>query len=129
MKLKRSWILWVFLPIFLGCVPEREITVPDELVGLWKTSTPKYADRYFEFTKKTLIFKVGQEEIGSHQIKDFEKFGDGEDTGYTITYLSLGEKYKFSFSYDPANDGVITIANKNGVQWTRKEEVKGESKT
>ena len=129
MKLKRAWILWVFLPIFLGCVPEREITLPDELVGLWKTSTPKYADRYFEFTKKMLIFKVGEEEIGTHQIKDFEKFGDGKDTWYTITYLNLGGKYKFSFSYDSANDGVIRIANQNGVQWTRKEEVKGESKT
>ncbi len=129
MKLKRAWILWVFLPIFLGCVPEKDITLPDELVGLWQTSTPTYADRYFEFTKKMLIFKVGEEEIGVHQIKDFEKFSKSNDTGYTITYLSLGGKYKFSFSYDPANDGVITIANQKGVQWTRKEEVKGESST
>ncbi len=129
MKLKRAWILWVFLPVFLGCVPAREITLPDELVGLWKTSTPKYADRYFEFTKKMLIFKVGGAEIGIHQIKDFAKFGDGEDIWYTVTYLNLGGKYKFSFSYDPANDGVITIANQKGVRWTREEAVKGESKT
>ena len=57
MRLKRLWILGVFLPNFLGCVPEREIIVPDKLVGLWATSTPKYADRYFEFTKKTIIFQ------------------------------------------------------------------------
>jgi len=129
MKLKRAHFLWIFLPVVFGCEPERKIIVPDHLVGLWKTSAPKYADRYFEFTKKMLIFKVGEEEIAIHQIKDFEKFGDGEDTRYTITYLSLGGKYKFSFSYDPANDGLITIANQKGVQWTRKEEVKGESKT
>ena len=129
MKLIRAWILWVFLPILLGCEPEREITLPDELVGSWETSTSKYADRYFEFTKKMLIFKVGEEEIGIHHIENFEKFGDEEETWYTITYLSLGGKYKFSFSYDPANDGVITIANRKGVQWTREKAVTGESET
>ncbi len=120
MRLKRLWILGVFLPIFLGCVPEREIIVPDKLVGLWATSTPKYADRYFEFTKKTIIFRVGEEDIGIHKIKDFEKFRDGEETWYTFTYLNLGEKYKLSFSYDPADNGVIAIANQNGIQWVRK---------
>ena len=129
MKLIRAWILWAFLPIFLGCVPEREITLPDELVGSWKTSAPSYAGGYFEFTKNMLIFKVGGEEIGIHKIKDFEKFGDGKETRYTVTYLSLGDKYKFSFSYDPANNGMITLANRKGVQWTRDEAVKGESET
>jgi hypothetical protein len=129
MKLIRAWILWAFLPIFLGCVPEREISLPDELVGLWKTSAPSYADRYFEFTKKMLIFKVGKEEIGIHEIKDIEKFGDGKETRYTVTYMSLGDKYKFSFSYDPANDGMIALSNRTGIQWTREETVKGESET
>ena len=94
--------------------------MPDVLVGQWTTSAPKYADRFFEFTKKTLIFKVGEEDTGIHKIKDLEKFSDGEETWYTVTYLSLGEKYQLSFSYDPAENGVIAIANQNGVQWTRK---------
>jgi hypothetical protein len=119
MKLIRAWILWAFLPILIGCGPEREIILPDELAGSWKTSTPSYVDRTFEFTKKMLIFKVGEEEIGIHRIRGIEKFGEGEETWYTLTYLSLGGKYKFSFSYNPANDGVITIANQNGVQWAR----------
>ena len=119
MKLISALIVSIFLPLFLGCVPEREIILPDELVGLWRTSAPKYKDRYFEFTKNMLIFKIGQEEIGIHEIKDLEKTGNNRNTWYTITYLSLGEKYKFSFSYDPTNGGIITIANQNGVKWSR----------
>jgi hypothetical protein len=129
MRLKRAWILWVFLPILLGCEPEREITLPDELVGLWKTSAPSYADRYFEFTKKMLIFNVGEEKIGIHKIKDFESFGDSKETRYTVTYMSLGDKYKFLFSYYPANDGMIKLSNRKGVQWTREKAVTGESET
>ena len=119
MKLRNALILGFFLSSLLGCVPEKEVIVPDELIGLWSTSAPRYADRYFEFTKKTLIFKVGDEETGIHKIKELEKFGDGNATWYTVTYLSLGEKYKFSFSYYPADEGVITVVNQTNVQWAR----------
>ncbi|NIO11734.1 MAG: hypothetical protein GTO40_28415 [Deltaproteobacteria bacterium] len=119
MKLLRSLIIGLFVLSFLGCVPEKEIIVPDELIGLWSTSASRYADRHFEFTKNMLIFKVGDEETGVHKIKELERSGDGNATWYTVTYLSLGEKYKFSFSYYPANDGIITIVNQANVQWAR----------
>ena len=119
MKLAGALIIGVFLLSSLGCSPEKEVVVPEELIGQWSTSAPRYADRHFEFTKKSLIFKVGDEETGIHKVKELEQFSDGNATWYTITYLSLGEKYKFSFSLYPAEDGIIKIVNQANVQWAR----------
>ncbi len=129
MKLKRAHFLWIFLPVVFGCEPERKILVPDHLVGLWDTEAPKYANRDLEFTKESVVFKAGEDPIAIYPIKKIEEIRGKDNISYNITYLNLGKKYKFSFTYDPANGGMIVIKNRNGVEWTRKEEVKGESKT
>ncbi len=129
MRLKRAHFLWIFLPAVFGCEPERKIIVPDHLVGLWDTEAPKYANRDLEFTKESVVFKAGEEPIAIYPIKKIEAIRGKENISYNITYMSLGKKYNFSFTYDPANGGVIVVKNRNGVQWMRKEEVKGESNT
>ncbi len=127
MKLKRAHFLWIFLPVVFGCEPERKIIVPDHLVGLWDTEAPKYANHDLEFTKESVVFKEGADPIAIYPIKKIQEIREKENISYKMTYISLGKKYKFSFTYNPANGGVIVIKNRNGVEWTRKEEVKGES--
>lgn len=129
MRLKRAHFLWIFLPAVFGCEPERKIIVPDHLVGLWDTEAPKYANRDLEFTKESVVFKAGEDPIAIYPIKKIEAIRGKENISYNITYLSLGKKYNFSFTYDPVNGGVIVVKNRNGVQWMRKEEVKDESNT
>ncbi len=129
MRLKRAHFLWIFLPVVFGCEPERKIIVPNHLVGEWETEAPKYTDHDIEFTKESVVFKARKEPVAIYPIKKIEEIRGKENISYNITYMSLGKKYKFSFTYGPANGGVIVVKNRNGVQWTRKEEVKGESNT
>jgi hypothetical protein len=129
MKFNRAHLLWIFLPVVFGCEPERKIIVPNHLVGIWDTEAPKYANHDLEFTQESVVFIEGEDPIGIYPIKKIQEIRGKEDISYKMTYLSLGKKYKLSFTYHPANGGVIVIKNRNGVQWTRKNEVQDESKT
>jgi len=129
MKLNRAHFLWIFLPVVFGCEPERKIIVPDHLVGLWDTEAPKYANHNLEFTKESVVFIEGEVPLAIYPIKKIAEIRGKENISYNITYLSLGKKYKLSFTYNLANGGVIVIKNRNGVEWTRKEEVQGATKS
>ncbi len=129
MKLKKVHFLWIFLPVVFGCERERKIIVPDRLVGLWDTGASKYANRDLQFTRESVVFKAGEETVAVYPITKIEEVHGNENISYKITYLSLGKRYKFFFTYDSSNGGVIVIKNRNGVEWTRKEEVKDESNT
>ena len=126
-KLKMTLVIWVFLPVLFGCEPERKIVVPDHLVGIWDTEAPKYANHDLQFTKESVVFIAGGNPVAIYPIKKIDEIRGKENISYKITYLSLGKKYKLSFTYDSANGGVIVIKNRNGVEWTRKMEVSTES--
>jgi hypothetical protein len=51
-------IACVILTALVGCRSERTATVPDDLIGVWKTTEPRYADRPFEFTRNTVSIQV-----------------------------------------------------------------------
>ncbi len=113
MKLKGAHFLWIFLPAIFGCEPERKIIIPDHLVGLWATEAPKYANRDLQFTRESIVFKAGEDPVAIYPIKKIEEIRGKENISYNITYLSLGKKYKFSFTYNPAKGGVIVIKNRD----------------
>ena len=48
-------VLAIFVSFF-GCQSKGPATVPDELLGVWETSAPKYEDSFFRLTKDTLTF-------------------------------------------------------------------------
>jgi hypothetical protein len=35
-------------------------TVPEDLIGVWETKSPAYADRFFEIQAKEIIFGTGE---------------------------------------------------------------------
>jgi hypothetical protein len=114
------------LPITLvaticGCQPGNGHTVPEHLLGVWKTSHPKYADRYFEIRKDVIIFGQGEGKSEFHAIADVDQSADGESTLYTITHVNHdGQRFTFAFYYRPDDHGALWFKNQKDIKWTRR---------
>lgn len=105
---------------FFGCQSKDSTTVPGELVGVWKTSAPKYKGCYFELTQDSIIFaNVPLSARTNNSISKIEKLhGSGKEIFYTIHYEDReGLGYKFSFFYDPSRGGTLRLKNQRGVVW------------
>jgi hypothetical protein len=97
-------------------------TVPEDLIGVWETTTPSYADRPFEIRTKELIFGIGEGKFDTYPITKMKIKKDlREQTPlYIICYKNMtGQEYKFSFYYDPINQGTIRFKNQKEMVWTK----------
>lgn len=117
--------LYVFLIIFfsfLGC--EKNIPVPQHLIGEWKTSSPQYEDRYLKIAEHSLIFGIGDGEELSHDIEKVNVEQENGETIYTIHYKDIeGEKWSLTLIYSTVSGGTLKLKNQNNI-W---EKVKSES--
>lgn len=120
MELRRLlWILAIVL-VFPGCRSPKNTTVPDQLVGVWRTTSPKYADRFFEITKNTITFATGGESVDVRPITKFETVPEKKSIFYAISLKSQeGYEHQFSFYYDPSNGGRIRFKNQKQIIWTK----------
>ena len=108
------------LAALIGCGPEKTKTVPDELIGTWKTSAAKYADTFIELTRTTITFGAGEGGTHVRSVVSVEKVREGGNTLYTVFYVDPeGQEYKLAFYYDPAADGVMRWRNQQSIAWTR----------
>jgi len=98
-------------------------TVPEDLFGVWETTSPSYADRPFEITPREVIFGTGENTFDTYRISKIkiEKDPQERNTLYIICYKNIErQEYKFSFYYDPANQGTIRFKNQKEMVWTKK---------
>lgn len=87
------------------------------MIGVWKTSNPAYADRFFEIERSTITFGIGEGKIDTHSITNIEV---EKGNSYTIHYKDQeGQRFNFSFTYHPAGQGEITFKNQNQIVWTK----------
>ena len=110
-------IFLLALIFLVGC--EREVIVPQHFIGEWKTSAPKYADRYMKFSEHTMIYGIGEGEAVAHAIdKINSKQGDG-GTVYTFYYRNTeGQKENLTVTYRPDSGGTLQIKNSE-VIWKK----------
>ena len=123
MKSRSTIIAFAILIVFFGAQCQKEFTVPEELIGVWVTDDPKYADHPFEIKKETLIFEQGQGylDFDVFPIVNLEKTDADGNTLYIIHYvLPAGKKFEFSFYYASAEGGVIRFKNQHEMKWTKK---------
>jgi hypothetical protein len=117
--------LYVFLIIFfsfIGC--EKNIPVPEHLIGEWRTSAPQYEDRYLKIAEHALIFGIGDGEELSEDIEKVKVEQESGETIYTIHYKDTeGERWSLILIYSTVSGGTLKIKNTN-VIW---EKVKSES--
>jgi hypothetical protein len=122
MKAEKVSILILCLVLLSACQCSRKATVPGDLIGVWETTAPDYADRFFEIKADEVIFGTGEEKFDTYPITKIkmEKDRDEQKTLYVICYKNTaGQEYKFSFYYDPANQGTIRFKNQKEMIWTK----------
>jgi hypothetical protein len=122
MKLKKVWMIISCL-MALSAFQCGRGTVPEDLIGVWETTSPAYADRFFEIKAKEIIFGTGGEKFDTYPITKIriEKDRQEQKTLYLICYKNMdGKVYKFFFYYDPANQGTIRFKNQKEMVWTKK---------
>jgi len=122
--MKRARVLVTLAVPFLlfGCHGE-ELSVPDHLVGIWSTAEPRFAGRYLQFTRDSIVFQTGAEQVNVHRIEKLQEEKGGKG-GKTIAYVLIyreadGTNGKLIFSYDPKNQGEIRLKNQKTVSWIR----------
>ena len=109
--------------------PPRANDVPPYLVGLWRTDTPGYEDRYLQFTPRNVIFGTGGYEGESYIVAEVEvspvdegpQGGAGGRSLLTFRYMKADKlEYSLSFYYEPKPTETITFKNQETLKWTRK---------
>ena len=114
------FIVLVMLCFTLQCSKIK--TAPEDLIGVWKTSDPKYEDRFLEIDRSTITFGKGGGDSDTHPITsiEVEKGPEAKGNLYTIAYKDKeGQKFNFLIYYDPANQGTIRFKNQDQIEWTR----------
>ncbi len=122
MKLK--WIVIVAL-ILIGAsifvfYPGKNKDIPEDLIGKWTTSEPRYQDRFFEITKETLTYGLGGDRKDIYFISSMKKSLQGNDILYTINFKNTdGLKFTRSFYYHPEDGGAIQFKHQEHIEWRK----------
>lgn len=125
MKSRKTFIAFAIFVLFFGAYCQKEFMVPDELIGVWMTDDPNYADHPFEIKKETLVFEQGQGylDFDVFPIVGLDQFKENGDTLYTIYYLiPSGRTFEFSFYYTPTRGGMIRFKNQPEMTWTKEKD-------
>ena len=122
MAQRKLFAVLILFTIFFGWQCGYERTAPDELIGTWVTSTPKYADRFFKINTDTITFGTGEGNVEPYTIKKITIKKGPAETGmlYTIFYKNEeGIKHQFAFYHSPEKGGVIRLKNQTHIEWIK----------
>jgi len=108
------WTVW----------PKNDMFLPEDLVGHWETSAPKYQDRFFELSRVSVVFGTGRDSIDVNFIEAVERRTQGDKTTYTIHYKNTkGLEGILSLVWDPSNKGKIRLRNQEDMVWEKTTQV------
>jgi hypothetical protein len=105
---------WVAFSVISGC--SRNDALPEYLIGTWKTSDPKYADRYLKFSEDFVMFGTGEGKEESYYIQEIRTEQDEGGLLYTIHYEDQEkEEWTLTFVYHPDSGGTIKLKNSDDI--------------
>jgi hypothetical protein len=109
--------------VLLGCDSNVPEFIHPEMMGVWKTSEPKYEGCFFELKKDEISF-ANAADVDSFVIYSVSKIQIttpiGEKYLCTVYYQGYGgEKYEFTFYYDPSDGGSIRFKNQVAIKWVK----------
>ena len=100
----------------------QRVKVPPELVGTWRTTNARYADRSFQISLASITFATGPGTESTGFIENIQAFQDHDGTLYTISYSAEGAHEQVSFYYDELNGKKrIQFKNQQGIVWEKDE--------
>ncbi len=109
-----------FVALMVSVVPSRSEPLPLDLVGVWTTSAPAYANRTMEIAKDALVFQVGEGETDYqiHPITQVRHRGRVEDGSlYKIRYGDEEAPLELAFYYEPGPEPRIRFQNQTELVW------------
>ena len=132
MKIAGIFLTLVTFVSLLGCLSGGTEDIPTELIGVWKTSAPKYKDCSIELTRNYIVFTNSH--VAAHVDTNFvlgiKRAPERGRFSCTILYENIhGQKYKFSFYYKPAEGGLIRLKNQIDVEWRKVKPIVGQQST
>ncbi len=124
MKIKKPVLLLAVFIVFTANSCMQTSKVPDELIGVWKTTDSEYTGTFLELTADKIIIGKKGGDVDAYAIKKIkrEKVKGSEELYFVITYMDIGEKeYKFPIYFNPADSGTIRWANRPKIIWTKEQ--------
>jgi len=119
----RTWAIWIIAAIMVsavGCGNRRIKRTPDELIGVWKTSAERYADRFMEFKLEQVVFGTGGLTSVTCPLRGLKRKIKADCTDYTVYYESEdGLEYSMALWFFPQDGGIIRFKNQQDVTWKR----------
>ena len=117
MKTAKIVMLLIIVAFMVGCHYGGTSELPPELIGSWKTSSPKYTGRLLSFTDGEIHFGIGNGQVDKHVITKVKASDLGhQSTKYVIHYQNQdGDDLIFTFTYNSAHNGSIMIAHQEGI--------------
>lgn len=122
MAQRRLFAVLILCIIFFGWHCGYERIAPNELVGKWKTTAPKYADRFFKIDREIITIGTGGETFEIYTIKKITRKKNPTEGSLLYTIYSKNEEgieYKFALYYAPEKGGVIRLKNQRDIVWTK----------
>ena len=116
----------------LGCLSGGSEDIPTELIGVWKTSAPKYKNCSIELTRNYIVFtnSLVAAHVDTNFVLGIKQAHERRRLSCTILYENLhGQRYKLSFYYDPAEGGAIRLKNQIDVEWRKVKPIMGQPST
>ena len=102
MKYKSIIAALAICAVLLGCESKEPESLPPEMLGVWKTSAPKYVGCFFELTKDKVLFANEDdywENIFINTILRIEITPRVKQSLYTVYYRGEGgNKYESPFT-------------------------------
>ena len=111
MKCKPIIMALAICAVLLACESKEPESIPPEMLGVWKTSAPRYEGCFFELTKDKVLFANSDnywENITIGKISKIEITPGQKQALYNIHYKGEeGKEYEFSFYFYPSDGGSI----------------------
>jgi hypothetical protein len=126
-------LLTLTIPVsILGCLSGGSEDIPTELIGVWKTSAPKYKNCSIELSRNYIVFtnSLVAAHVDTNFVLGIKQAHERRRFSCTILYENLhGQRYKFSFYYDPSEGGAIRLKNQIDVEWRKVKSIMGQPST
>ena len=109
-------LLFVILTLIAPFACTQGVTVPEALMGEWRTPAPRYEDRYLRFTTSSLAFGIGDGQEVSHPIRKIKATKEHHATVYTVHYSdSEGDESTLMLTYRFDTEETIQLKNRNEI--------------
>ncbi|OPL16977.1 MAG: hypothetical protein AVO38_06680 [delta proteobacterium ML8_D] len=123
-KIKFKWIFMAILVVTAILVMHHKYnkdneSLPDDLIGRWITSSPRYNGRFLELSQIAVIFGVGEDNIDVNFISSVEKRIEADVILYTIKYRNQNETEGSIVFYWYPSDNVIRLKNQRQMIWKK----------